>query len=51
MSTVAFAAGGVFLATGVVLYVLAPKAPASTGVVVAPTPVAGGAGAMLRAEF
>lgn len=51
-SDVSFIVGGVLLATGVVLYLTAPKPqqPAS-GVVVAPAPVAGGGGAVLRATF
>ena len=36
ISTIAFAAGGGLLATGVVIYLLAPSAPSSTGLVVTP---------------
>jgi serine/threonine-protein kinase len=52
-SDVSFAIGGVLLATGIVLFVTAPKPHSPpTGVVVAPAPVAGGGGgALLRATF
>jgi hypothetical protein len=50
-SNIGCVAGGVLLAAGVVLYVTAPRGPTSTGVVVAPAPVAGGGGALLRATF
>ncbi len=51
-SDIAFAIGGVALAAGVVVYVTAPRAGApSSGVVVAPMPLAGGGGAMLRSAF
>jgi hypothetical protein len=50
-SDISFAIGGVLLATGVVLYLTAPKPTSPTGVVVAPAPVAGGGGALLRASF
>jgi serine/threonine-protein kinase len=50
-SDVSFAIGGVLLATGIVLYVTAPKPGPTTGVVLAPAPVAGGGGALLRASF
>ncbi|HEY8041365.1 MAG TPA: tetratricopeptide repeat protein [Polyangiaceae bacterium] len=51
ISNIAFVAGGVLLAAGIVLYVTAPKPQPTTGVVVAPAPMAGGGGAMLRASF
>src|SRR5882672_6309854 len=51
VSTVAFIAGGVAVAAGIVLYVTAPRAPTSARIVVAPTPMAGGGGALLRATF
>jgi hypothetical protein len=50
-SDVSFVIGGVLLATGAVLYVTARKPQPATGVVVAPAPVAGGGGALLRATF
>ena len=50
-SDVSFVIGGVLLATGAVLYLTAPKPKPSTGVVVAPVPIAGGGGALLRATF
>jgi len=49
-STIAFAVGGIALATGAVLYFTAPHG-AITGLVVAPAPFAGGGGAMVRADF
>jgi hypothetical protein len=51
VSTIAFVAGGVAAAAGIVLYVTAPHAATSTAVVVAPAPGAGGAGALLRVRF
>jgi serine/threonine-protein kinase len=50
-STIAFITGGAAVATGVVLFVTAPRAGSSTGVLVAPVPLAGGGGAMVRASF
>jgi hypothetical protein len=50
-SDISFAIGGVLLATGAVLYLTAPKPQPTTGVVVAPVPVAGGGGAVVRATF
>jgi len=50
-STVAFLVGGIALATGAVLYVTAPHGSANTGIVVAPVPMAGGGGAIVRAAF
>ena len=49
-SNVGFTIGAVLLAGGAVLYFTAPK-PARTGVVVAPAPMVGGGGALLRATF
>ncbi|MGH7295793.1 MAG: hypothetical protein ACRELB_12695, partial [Polyangiaceae bacterium] len=51
VSDVGFIAGGVLLAAGAVIFFTAPKGAPVTGVVVAPAPVAGGGGAILRAEF
>jgi hypothetical protein len=51
VSTIAFAAGGVLLAGGIVLFVTAPRAPSASAIVVAPAPFAGGAGALIRASF
>jgi hypothetical protein len=51
LSTILFVAGGAALAAGVVLYVTAPKHPSAAGLVVAPAPVAGGGGALVRATF
>ena len=51
VSTIGFIAGGVALAAGVVLYITAPRAGASSGLVVAPAPMAGGGGALLRATW
>ena len=51
VSTVAFIAGGIAVAAGVVLYVTAPRGGPSASVVVVPTPTAGGAAALLRATF
>jgi hypothetical protein len=50
-STIAFIAGGVAVAAGVVLFVTAPRATSSTGIVVAPVPFAGGGGALVRGGF
>jgi hypothetical protein len=47
---IAFAAGGAALVTAVVLLVTAPH-KTNSGLVVAPTPLANGGGAMLRASF
>jgi hypothetical protein len=51
LSTILFVAGGVALAAGVVLYVTAPRHSTGTGIVVAPVPVAGGGGALVRGSF
>jgi hypothetical protein len=51
LSTIAFAAGGVLVAGGVVLYVTAPRAPTASAVVVAPAPLVGGGGAVMRMSF
>jgi serine/threonine-protein kinase len=51
LSTILFVAGGVALATGVVLYVTAPRRRADTGIVVAPAPLVGGGAAVVRASF
>lgn len=51
VSTIAFVAGGVAIAAGVVLYVTAPREAAGTTVVVAPLPIGGGGGAVVRASF
>jgi hypothetical protein len=50
-SDVGFAIGGALLAAGAIVYFTAPKAPSATGVTVAPVPMAGGGGALLRASF
>jgi serine/threonine-protein kinase len=50
-SDVGFAVGAVLLAGGVALYFTAPRAPSQTGWVLAPAPLAGGGGALLRASF
>jgi hypothetical protein len=47
---IAFAAGGVALVSGIALYVTAPQAN-GVGVVVAPAPMVGGGGALVRARF
>jgi hypothetical protein len=49
-SDVGFTIGAVLVAGGVVLYLTAPK-PSATGVVLAPAPMVGGGGALLRANF
>jgi hypothetical protein len=51
LSTIAFAAGGVLLAGGVVLFITAPRAPSGSAIVVAPALLAGGGGALVRASF
>lgn len=52
VSTVAFVAGGAFLAGGVVLFLLAPRsAESKQGVVVTPTVGAGEAGLLVRGTF
>jgi hypothetical protein len=51
LSTILFVAGGVALATGVVLYLTVPRRSPGTGLVVVPTPLAGGGGAIVRAGF
>jgi hypothetical protein len=50
-STIGFVAGGVALAAGVVLYVTAPRGGEQTGITISPAPIAGGAGATVRATF
>jgi serine/threonine-protein kinase len=50
-SDVGFAIGAVLVAGGAVLYLTALKPSAATGVVVAPAPMIGGGGALLRATF
>jgi hypothetical protein len=50
-SNIGFAVGAVLLAGGAVLYVTARKPSVGTGVVVAPAPMVGGGGALLRATF
>jgi len=50
-SNVGFSIGAVLLAGGAVLYLTALKPAARTGVVVAPAPMVGGGGALLRATF
>jgi hypothetical protein len=50
-STIAFVAGGIALAAGVVLYITAPRGSPVTGLLVAPAPIAGGGGAIVRATF
>ena len=51
LSTIAFVAGGLALAAGVVLYVTAPRDPAGIAVAIGPAPVAGGGGAVVHASF
>jgi hypothetical protein len=50
-STIAFVAGGIALATGVVLYVTAPHSVSTTGVLIVPAPIVGGGGASVRVGF
>jgi hypothetical protein len=50
-ATIAFAAGGVALVSGVAVLLSAPGPKSQVGWVVAPVPVPGGAGATLRASF
>jgi serine/threonine-protein kinase len=50
-SNIGFVVGAVLLAGGAVLYFTAPRPSARIGVVVAPAPMAGGGGALLRATF
>jgi serine/threonine-protein kinase len=50
-STLLFIGGGVALAAGVVLFVTAPRRSPATGIVVAPAPMIGGGGALVRAVF
>jgi hypothetical protein len=50
-STIAFVAGGVALAAGIVLYVTAPRAAPISALVVAPAPLAGGGGAIVQGRF
>jgi serine/threonine-protein kinase len=51
LSTILFAAGGVALAAGVVLYFTAPRARPASAIVVAPALLAGGGGALVRTSF
>jgi hypothetical protein len=51
VANIAFAAGGVALAAGVVLYLTAPHGSSTTGVMVTPAPVPGGGGAIVRGSF
>jgi hypothetical protein len=51
LSTVFFVIGGVALATGVVLYLTAPRRPAGAAWVVAPVPMAAGGGALVSGSF
>ncbi|HEY8089850.1 MAG TPA: hypothetical protein VIF09_18445 [Polyangiaceae bacterium] len=50
-SDVGFIAGGALLAAGAIVYFTAPKAPAATGITVAPVPLARGGGALLTGSF
>jgi hypothetical protein len=50
-ATIAFAAGGVALVTGIAVLLSAPAPKSQVGWMVAPVPVSGGAGATLRASF
>ena len=51
LSTVFFVIGGVAVASGVVLYLTAPHARSGAALTLAPAPVAGGGGAILRGTF
>jgi hypothetical protein len=51
VSTIAFAAGAVAVAAGVVIYLTAPRAKAVTGWVLTPSPAPGGGGALLEGAF
>jgi hypothetical protein len=52
LADVGFIAGGVVLAGGIVLYLTAPHGSQNAGVwTLAPAPVAGGGGALLRTSF
>jgi hypothetical protein len=51
LSTVFFVIGGVAAASGVVLYLTAPHARSGTALTLAPAPLAGGGGAMMRGTF
>ena len=51
LSTIAFAAGGVLVASGVVLYLTAPKAGAATGLRIAPSVAQGGARLGVEGNF
>jgi hypothetical protein len=51
VSTVGFVAGGALLAGGVVLWLTAPRAPSSTGLVIAPGAAPSFAGLALRGAW
>ncbi len=51
VSTVAFVAGGVALASSAVLALVLPHGSKTTGLVVTPAPVIGGAGALVQGRF
>ncbi len=50
-STALFIVGGVAIAAGVALYVTAPHAHSGTALTIAPAPMAGGGGALMRGTF
>jgi hypothetical protein len=50
-SDVGFIAGGVALAAGLVVYLTAPHTQSGAGWVVAPAPMVGGGGALVRTSF
>ena len=50
-STILFVAGGAVLAAGLVIYVTAPRTPSASALVVAPAPLTGGGGAIVRTSF
>jgi len=50
-SNIGFIVGAVLVAGGAVLYLTARRPSAGTGIVVAPAPMVGGGGALLRATF
>ena len=51
VATIAFAAGAVAVAAGVAIYLTAPRDAHGVGLVVAPSPVPGGGGAVLEGAF
>jgi len=51
VSTIAFAAGGAALAAGLVIYLTAPRGPASSGLALAPLASPGGGGGVLEGRF